>query len=206
MFEQDREKLLTVKAQTKATPVGPLWRIASTRMPTRWGLFDAIGFERDGSNSGRTETALAMVMGDLTEGAPLLRVHSQCLTGEILGSLRCDCRDQLEMAMQAIAEEGRGVLIYEHQEGRGIGLSAKLQAYALQDAGLDTVEANHALGFVADCRDFSMAAAILHDLGLSRIRLLSNNRHKTRALVDSGIEVVVQVPCEAAPTPHSLGY
>src|SRR5882724_3950164 len=110
------------------------------------------------------------------------------------------------MAMQAIAEEGRGLLIYEHQEGRGIGLSAKLQAYALQDGGLDTVEANHALGFVADCRDFSMPAAILHDLGLSRIRLLSNNRHKTRALVDSGIEVVAEVPCEAAPTPHSVAY
>src|SRR5882724_774685 len=112
----------------------------------------------------------------------------------------------MEIAMQAIAEEGRGLLIYEHQEGRGIGLSAKLQAYALQDGGLDTVEANHALGFVADCRVFILSAAILHDLGLSLILLLSNNRHKTSALVDSGIEVVVQVPCEAAPTPHSLPY
>jgi 3,4-dihydroxy-2-butanone 4-phosphate synthase len=110
------------------------------------------------------------------------------------------------MAMQAIAEEGRGLLIYEYQEGRGIGLSAKLQAYALQDGGLDTVEANRALGFAADCRDFSLPAAILHDLGLSRIRLLSNNPSKTRALVDSGIEVVAQVPCEAAPTLHSLAY
>jgi hypothetical protein len=121
MFEQDREKLLATKARANAAPVGPLWRIASTRMPTRWGLFDAIGFERDAPNSGRTETALAMVMGDLIEGAPLLRVHSQCLTGEVLGSLRCDCRDQLEMAMHAIAEERRGLVIYEYQEGRGIG-------------------------------------------------------------------------------------
>src|SRR5437879_11496269 len=170
-------------------------------------MFDAIGYERDVSNGRqRIETALAIVMGDPTEGVPLVRIHSQCFTGEMLGSLRCDCRDQLEMAMQAIAEEGRGRLICEHQECRGIGLSAKLQAYALQDGGLDTIEANHALGFVADCRDFSMPAAILHDLGLSRIRLLSNNRHKTRALVDSGIEVVVQVPCEAAPTSHSLAY
>src|SRR5713226_8314261 len=174
-------------------------------MPTRWGMFDVIGFERDVSNgTQRVETALAMVMGDLSEGVPLLRIHSQCFTGEILGSLRCDCRDQLEIAMQAIAEEGRGLVIYEHQEGRGIGLMAKLQAYALQDAGLDTVEANHALGFSADCRDFSLPAAILHYLGINRVRLLSNNPHKSRALRDAGIEVVAQVPCEPAANPHSL--
>src|ERR1700735_658344 len=138
MFEQDREKSLATKAQANAAPVGPLWRIACTRMPTRWGLFDAIGFERDAPNSGRTETALAMVIGDLTEGAPLLRVHSQCLTGEVLGSLRCDCRDQLEMAMHAIAEEGRGLVIYEYQEGRGIGLIAKVEAYEIPNAGFET--------------------------------------------------------------------
>src|SRR6476661_8842678 len=192
----------------KATPyIGTVRRVASTRMPTRWGMFRALGFERDIVNGvHRVDTALALVLGDVTAGVPLVRIHSQCFTAEMLGSLRCDCRDQLEMAMQAIAEEGRGMLIYEYQEGRGIGLSAKLQAYALQDGGLDTVEANHALGFVVDCRDFSLPAAILRDLGVSRIRLLSNNRHKTRALVDSGVEVVVQVPCEAAPTPHSLAY
>jgi GTP cyclohydrolase II len=191
----------------KTTQTGPLWRIVSTRMPTKWGLFDAIGFERDVSNgTRRVETALAMVMGDVTNGAPLLRIHSQCFTGEMLGSLRCDCHDQLEMAMQAIAEEGCGLVIYEYQEGRGIGLMAKLEAYELQDAGLDTVEANHALGFKADCRDFSLPAAILRDLRIKRVRLLSNNPRKANALAENGIEVAAQLACEAAPNPHSLIY
>ncbi len=147
-----------------------------------------------------------MILGDLTEGAPLVRIHSQCFTGEVLGSLRCDCNDQLEIAMRAIAEEGRGLVIYEYQEGRGIGLMAKLQAYALQDSGLDTVDANHALGFPADCRDFGLPAAILHELRVSRVRLLSNNPRKSRALSDAGIEVVERLPCESAPTQHSLPY
>jgi len=189
------------------TQIGALWRIASTRMPTKWGLFDAIGYERDVANgTQRVESALAIVMGDVIEGTPLLRLHSQCFTGEVLGSLRCDCHDQLEMAMQAIAEEGRGLVIYEYQEGRGIGLMAKLEAYELQDAGIDTVEANHALGFKADCRDFSLPAAILRDLGIGRVRLLSNNPRKANALAENGIEVVAQLPCEAAPNPHSLVY
>src|SRR5437016_11021957 len=190
---------------TGIVQVGPLWRIASTRMPTRWGTFEVIGFERDVSNgTRRVETALALVMGDPTEGVPLLRIHSQCFTGEMLGSLRCDCHDQLEMAMQAIAEEGRGLVIYEYQEGRGIGLMAKLEAYELQDAGLDTVEANHALGFRADCRDFGLPAAILRDLGIKQVRLLSNNPRKASALTENGVERVVLLNCEAAPNPHSL--
>jgi GTP cyclohydrolase II len=189
---------------TGIVQAGPLWRIASARMPTKWGMFDAVGFERDVSNgSPRVETALAIVMGNLTEGVPLLRIHSQCFTGEVLGSLRCDCRDQLEMAMQAIAEEGRGLVIYEYQEGRGIGLMAKLEAYELQDAGLDTVEANHDLGFKADCRDFSLPAAILADLGIKRVRLLSNNPHKASASAANGLEVVGPLPCEAAPNPRA---
>ena len=181
-------------------------RVVSTRMPTKWEVFQTLGFEREISN--RVETALAIVIGDpgdLTAEAPLVRVHSQCLTGEALGSLRCDCAEQLEIAMRAISEEGRGLVIYEHQEGRGIGLMAKLEAYALQDGGLDTVEANLALGFLSDHRDYSLPAAILHNLGISSVRLLSNNPSKSRSLADAGIQVA-RVPCEAAPNPHSVSY
>jgi 3,4-dihydroxy-2-butanone 4-phosphate synthase/GTP cyclohydrolase II len=189
------------------TPTFTVRRIVSTHMPTRWGAFQVIGFEREILNgSRRIESAIAIVLGDLTEGAPLVRIHSQCFTGEALASLRCDCNDQLEIALRAIAEEGRGLVIYEYQEGRGIGLMAKLQAYALQDTGLDTVDANHALGFPADCRDFRFPAAILQNLGISRVRLLSNNPQKSRAMVNAGIDVVAQVPCEAAPNPFSLDY
>ena len=200
--------MLGTKAKTiRAEQPAALWRIASARMPTTWGWFDVIGFERDISNgTTRVETALAIVLGDLTEGVPLLRIHSQCVTGELLGSLRCDCRDQLEMAMQAIAKEGRGLVIYEYQEGRGIGLMAKLEAYELQDAGLDTVEANHALGYGADARNFGVAAAIVRELGIRRVRLLSNNPRKARALLDAGVDVVARIPCEALPTPHSHAY
>src|SRR6476659_7501247 len=174
----------------KTAQTGILWRVAVTRMPTKWGMFSAIGFELQVSNgSKRAETALAIVLGELTSGALLLRIHSQCFTGAVLGSLRCDCNGQFEMAMGAIATEGRGLVIYEYQEGRGIGLMAKLQAYELQDAGLDTVEANHVLGFNTDCRDFSLAAAILSEFRISRVRLMSNNPRKTQILRDAGVEV-----------------
>jgi GTP cyclohydrolase II len=190
-----------------AAKTGVLWRTASTRLPTEWGTFEAMGFERDVWSGGQAvETALVLVLGDLRKGVPLVRVHSQCLTGETFGSLRCDCGGQLNLAMQAIAQEGYGMVIYEYQEGRGIGLMAKLQAYELQDAGIDTIEANHALGFKADLRDFSLAAAILHDLRISRVRLLTNNPRKVRALSDRGIEVAERLPCEIGPTAHSLAY
>jgi 3,4-dihydroxy-2-butanone 4-phosphate synthase/GTP cyclohydrolase II len=182
-------------------------QVVSTRLPTKWGLFRALGFEREILNgTRRIETALALVLGDLSEGAPLMRIHSQCFTGEMLGSLRCDCNEQLEKAMRAIADEGRGLVIYEHQEGRGIGLMAKLRAYALQDSGLDTVEANHALGFPADCRDFRLSAAIVRELGVRRVRLLTNNLQKVGALSNAGIEVIARIPCEIAPNPHSIAY
>ncbi len=185
----------------------PTRRIASTRMPTRWGMFQTLAFERDTPSLARpVETALAMIMGDVSRGAPLLRIHSQCVTSEVFGSLRCDCSDQLEIAMRAIAAEACGVLIYEHQEGRGIGLMAKLKAYALQDQGLDTIAANHALGFEADCRNFRLPVAVLNQLGVRRVRLLSNNPQKLNALVEGGIDVLSRIPCETIPSPDSIVY
>jgi len=152
------------------------------------------------------EEAVALVMGDVHTTPPLVRIHSQCLTGDVFHSLRCDCRQQLEMALSMIRDEGAGVLIYEQQEGRGIGLMAKLQAYELQDSGLDTVEANERLGFKADQRDFALPGEILKTLGVDRVRLLSNNPEKVEALQRSGIEVVERVPCEVTPSPHAEEY
>ena len=149
---------------------------------------------------------MVLVMGDIHEGSPLVRIHSQCLTGDVFGSLRCDCRQQLEMALAMIADEGSGILIYEQQEGRGIGLMAKLQAYELQDSGLDTVEANERLGFKADHREFALPGEILKALGISQVRLLSNNPDKVSALENAGIKVLERVPCEAAANAHAEDY
>ena len=165
-----------------------------------------MGFEGEYGAERRLETALALVMGDVHSTTPLVRIHSQCLTGDVFGSLRCDCRQQLEMALAMIAGQGSGVLIYEQQEGRGIGLMAKLRAYELQDAGLDTVEANERLGFKADHREFELPAEILKALGISRVRLLSNNPDKVAALERSRIEVTERVPCEVAPNAHAEEY
>ncbi|HZR56469.1 MAG TPA: GTP cyclohydrolase II [Terriglobales bacterium] len=182
--------------------------IASADFPTRWGVFRIFGFRGEFGTDGdrRTEEAVALVMGDVRSTPPLVRIHSQCLTGDVFGSLRCDCRAQLEMALALIAEQGAGVLIYEQQEGRGIGLMAKLQAYELQDSGLDTVEANEKLGFKADHRQFGLPAEILKSLGISQARLLSNNPDKVAALEQGGIEVAERVPCEAAPNIHAEEY
>lgn len=175
--------------------------MAEADFPTRWAHFRIHGFARDG------EEAVALTLGEIRTGAPLVRIHSQCLTGDVFGSLRCDCRQQLEMALEAIAEAGAGVLIYEQKEGRGIGLMAKLQAYALQDAGADTVEANQQLGLAADARDYSLPAAMLAALGATRVRLLSNNPDKIAALERGGIQVVERVPCQpAALSEHAARY
>jgi GTP cyclohydrolase II len=179
-------------------------QVASADFPTRWGNFRIFGFQ--GDFGGRQEEAVALVMGEIQSSPPLVRIHSQCLTGDVFGSLRCDCRQQLEMALAMIAERGAGVLIYEQQEGRGIGLMAKLKAYELQDAGLDTVEANERLGFKADQREFALPAEILKSLGVSQVRLLSNNPDKVAALERGGIKVVERVPCEVSASAHSEDY
>jgi GTP cyclohydrolase II len=181
-------------------------KIASADFPTRWGRFRIYGFRLVGTADGKPEEAVALVMGDVYTSPPLVRIHSQCLTGDVFGSLRCDCRQQLEMALTMIAGEGSGILIYEQQEGRGIGLMPKLQAYELQDSGLDTVEANEKLGFKADHREFALPAEMLKTLGVKRVRLLSNNPDKVAALERAGIEVMERVPCEVVPSEHAEDY
>ena len=182
-------------------------QLASADFPTRWGKFRIYGFAGPSSNgAGAREEAVALVMGDITSRPPLVRVHSQCLTGDVFGSLRCDCRQQLEMALSMISGEGAGVLIYEQKEGRGIGLMAKLQAYELQDAGLDTVEANERLGFKADHRDFTLPGEMLKALGIRQVRLLSNNPDKVAALEQAGVQVVERVPCEVNASPQAEDY
>ena len=185
---------------------GTVRKVATAEFPTRWGKFQILGFEGEFGDDHRKETAVALVMSDLRCAPPLVRIHSQCLTGDVFGSLRCDCRQQLEMALSMIAQQGAGVLVYEQQEGRGIGLMAKLQAYELQDAGLDTVEANERLGFRADHREFALPAEILKTLGVREVRLLSNNPDKVAALEKAGIKVVERVPCEVSPNPHAEDY
>jgi GTP cyclohydrolase II len=183
-------------------------QLASAEFPTRWGKFRIHGFQREFTfeDAPRIEEAVALVMGDVQSTTPLVRVHSQCLTGDVFHSLRCDCRQQLELALSMIAEEGSGILIYEQQEGRGIGLMAKLQAYELQDSGLDTVEANERLGFKADQRDFTLPGEMLKALGVTKVRLLSNNPDKVEALERAGVRVVERVPCEVQASPHAEEY
>ncbi len=172
-------------------------KVADADFPSRWGAFRILGFEGltepGGAPHQAVETAVALTMGDLTSAAPLVRIHSQCLTGDVFHSLRCDCHDQLHLALAMIAAEGAGILLYEQQEGRGIGLMAKLRAYELQDQGLDTIEANEQLGFRADYREFELPAVILNTLGVHQARLITNNPEKVAALEAAGITVVERI-------------
>ena len=177
--------------------------VAQAQLPTRYGRFTALGVEDTQSGN----SALVLRRGPLNGvRAPLVRVHSQCLTGDVLTSQRCDCRAQLELALEQIGRSRSGLLLYLPQEGRGIGLMNKLRAYELQDRGLDTVEANHELGFAADSRDYLFSAAVLRKLGARRIRLLSNNPEKVKQLEEGGIRVVKRLPCQPGHTRFSRRY
>ena len=183
-------------------------RVAQAKLPTRYGDFEIAVYQVQFE----TQEPIAIYKGDFTDAAtgpaPLVRMHSSCFTGDLLQSLRCDCGDQLNMALEMIAAEGRGVLVYLPQEGRGIGLAQKIRAYALQEEGLDTVEANHKLGFKADMRDYGVGMQILKDLGLRELRLLTNNPKKTEAFNLRGydLRVVDQVPIISATNPHNVAY
>jgi len=185
-------------------PVFQLSKVAEADFPSRFGHFRIYGFE--GRTDGVVEESVVLKMGDIEGDPPLVRVHSQCLTGDVFHSLRCDCRAQLELALATIASEGRGLLIYEHQEGRGIGLMNKLRAYELQDHGADTVEANEQLGFEADLRGYALPGAILRYFGLRAVRLMSNNPEKIEALERAGVAVTERVPCLVTPMDSTEDY
>lgn len=187
-----------------------LQQIADVSLPTRWANFRLLGFEStaevcDGKVEHR-ESALALVLGDIHSLPPVVRIHSQCATGDVFHSLRCDCHDQLHLALRLIAEKGTGILLYEHQEGRGIGLMEKLRAYALQDEGLDTIEANLQLGHAIDLRNYRLPIEILRFLNIRSLRLITNNPDKINAVLASGIEIVERVSAEVPSSPYSARY
>jgi GTP cyclohydrolase II len=188
-------------------PFETIRKIADADFPTRWGHFRIQGYEGfilhpepcndiTPAPTTRVEGAVVLVMGDIHSTPPVMRIHSQCLTGDVFHSLRCDCRQQLELALATIADAGAGILIYEQQEGRGIGLMAKLKAYELQDQGRDTIEANLELGFKADCREFELPAEILKMMGVKSVRLMTNNPEKVAALENAGIKVTERISAE----------
>jgi len=197
------KKSLALRAKIKLVE-----EIAHAELPTRYGRFTIHGFR----GLAPQDEAVALVRGKIRgpfkskKSVPVVRVHSQCLTGDVLSSLRCDCRAQLELSMKTISEARSGILLYLPQEGRGIGLMNKLRTYELQDQGLDTVEANESLGFLADARDYDFPAQILKKLGASKIRLLSNNPEKVRQLEQAGIQVVERLPCQPRISKISRAY
>lgn len=182
---------------------------ACVKFPTQWAEFRLLAFEArpaTSPRSGNPELVLALLLGNLCDAPPLVRIHSQCTTGDVFHSLRCDCHDQLHLALGRIAREGAGLLLYEHQEGRGIGLREKLRAYELQDRGLDTIEANLQLGHPVDSRDYALAVAVLRALGVRAVRLMTNNPGKIDAVLSSGIEVVERISADVPSNPHSARY
>jgi GTP cyclohydrolase II len=198
-------------------PFQSVRKVADADFPTRWGQFRILGFEgvvadpepcndAQPAPATRLQTAIALVMGDIHSAAPIVRIHSQCLTGDVFHSLRCDCRQQLELALATIADAGAGILIYENQEGRGIGLMAKLQAYELQDQGMDTIEANLELGYRADCREYELPAAMLKLLEVTSVRLITNNPHKVEALEAVGIQVAERISADVPAEPTFERY
>lgn len=190
-------------SRAKGRKPGEARQVAQAALPSKFGVFTIYGFAGDGPE----DEAVALVRGNVRgRTAPLVRVHSQCLTGDVLASLRCDCRAQLELSLKKINKAGCGILLYLAQEGRGIGLMNKLRAYQLQDGGMDTVEANESLGFAADARDYDFPAKILKKLGATRIRLLSNNPDKVTQLEAGGIKVVERVPCQPCISKTSRAY
>src|ERR1700738_2958655 len=191
------------KKKSSALKKDTLRLIARAHLPTRYGNFEIYGF----AGKGPQAEAVVLLRGNLQgRVAPLVRVHSQCLTGDVLTSRRCDCRAQLELSLKKIREAPSGILLYLPQEGRGIGLMNKLRAYQLQDGGMDTVEANESLGFAADARDYDFSAKILKELGVTKIRLLSNNPEKVRQLERAGIRVVERIPCQPRVSKISRAY
>ncbi len=205
-------------------PFTRVTKLADADFPTRWGHFRILGFEgiQEGvqgepdqpqpcnefipAPTRRVESAVALVMGDIHAAPPIVRIHSQCLTGDVFHSLRCDCRQQLELALATIAQAGAGILLYEQQEGRGIGLMAKLRAYELQDQGLDTIEANLELGYKADCRVFELPAEMLKQLHVPAVRLITNNPEKVEALELAGIQVVERISALVPESIHNSHY
>jgi len=187
------------------SPLPKLTKVAEADFPTEFGVFRIFGFEAPAGDE--MEEAVVLKMGEFTDGVPpLVRIHSQCLTGDVFHSLRCDCRAQLEIALSQISSEGGGLLIYELQEGRGIGLLNKLRAYELQDNGADTIEANVQLGFDSDLRSYELPGAILQYFGLEAVRLMSNNPEKVEAVERAGVRVAERVPCLADVLDTRLAY
>ena len=185
-------------------------QIADVSFPTRWANFRLLAFEGVHAGyeggGGRVETALALVLGDIYSSPPVVRIHSQCTTGDVFHSLRCDCRDQLHLAMRMIADQGAGMILYEHQEGRGIGLMEKLRTYELQDQGFDTIEANLRLGHPIDLRDYALPVQILRFLDVRSVRLMTNNPEKIDAVMSAGIEIAERVSADVPGTAHSEHY